>query len=161
MDARAAHLIAALGLTPHPEGGYYREIYRSQDVVQPTDGRGDRASLTTIYFLLVAGQVSRWHRVAADEAWHYYEGAALELLTADEHFDQVARREVGSVMEDARPVHVVPANMWQAACSTGAYTLMGCTVAPGFDFADFQMLDADPKLAESVKRGRPDLARFI
>jgi predicted cupin superfamily sugar epimerase len=161
MDARAAQLITSLALIAHPEGGYFREVYRSADRVQPNDGRGDRASLTTIYFLLVAGQVSRWHRVAADEAWHHYEGAALELLTADADFRRVTRERLGALTEGAHPVHVVPANSWQAAQSTGVYTLVGCTVAPGFEFADFQMLDADPTIAAFVKRAHPDVAPFI
>jgi len=161
MDPRAAQLITSLGLTPHPEGGYFREVYRSDGRVHPTDGRGERAALTTIYFLLVAGQVSRWHRVAADEAWHYCEGAALELLTADEDFESVTREQLGVLTESAHPVHVVPANRWQAARSTGAYTLVGCTVAPGFEFADFQMLNADPNVTETVRRAHPDVARFI
>ena len=79
MDARASQLIERLGLVAHPEGGCFRQVYRSSTTVQPADDRGARPSLTTIYFLLVSGEVSRWHRVASDEAWHYYEGDPLEL----------------------------------------------------------------------------------
>ena len=82
MDARASQLIQQLGLVAHPEGGCFRQVYRSSTTVQPADDRGVRPSLTTIYFLLVAGEVSRWHRVASDEAWHYYEGDPLELWSA-------------------------------------------------------------------------------
>ena len=82
MDARASQLIEQLGLVAHPEGGCFRQVYRSSTTVQPADDRGVRPSLTTIYFLLVAGEVSRWHRVASDEAWHYYEGDPLELFGA-------------------------------------------------------------------------------
>jgi predicted cupin superfamily sugar epimerase len=167
MDARAAHLIASLSLTPHPEGGYFREVYRSASRVQTTDGRGERAAVTTIDFLLVEGQVSRWHRVASDEAWHYYEGASLELLTADERFETIERIRVGAVGpvgpvdDDRQAVHVVPARRWQAARSLGAYTLVGCTVAPGFDFADFEMLDPRSREADTIRRSHSDAALFI
>jgi len=139
VDPRAAHLISTLCLQPHPEGGHYREVFRSGSVVQPLDARPPRAALTTIYFLLAAGEVSRWHRVASDEAWTFYEGAVLELFSFDGQTRQGARHRLHTVGEDARPVHVVPAGVWQAARTTGAYTLVGCTVGPGFDFADFEM----------------------
>ena len=161
MDARAAQLITSLSLTPHPEGGYFREVYRSAVRVQTARGRGERAALTTIYFLLAEGQVSRWHRVASDEVWHYYEGAALELFAADEGFEAVTRHIVGAAGDSAFPVHVIPAGQWQAARSTGAYTLVGCTVAPGFEFADFEMLDPLSRDAQTIRRAHPDAARFI
>jgi hypothetical protein len=129
-----------LDLRPHPEGGYYREIVRSRLQVQPQDSRPVRAALTSIYFLLTAGDISRWHRVASDEVWHFYEGDALELLTIDQDTQQVEQYVLGAVSLDARPAHAVPAGVWQAARSTGAYTLVGCTVGPGFDFADFEIL---------------------
>ena len=158
---RAAGLIDALDLTPHPEGGYFREVYRSAARVQPADGRAARLALTTIYFLLVAGQVSRWHRVASDEVWHYYEGDALELLVADAGFDVVSRRQLGPVGHGIEPVQVVLAGEWQAARPAGRYTLVGCTVGPGFEFEDFQMLDSLPDEAAALKRRHPDLAVFI
>jgi predicted cupin superfamily sugar epimerase len=161
MDPRAADLISSLGLAPHPEGGYFREVYRSASRVGSFDGRSERASLTTIYFLLTAGDVSRWHRVASDEVWHYYEGGALTLFTADAHFRQVTRRVLGRVGDDTRPVHVVPAGEWQAARPTGAYSLAGCTVGPGFEFADFQLLRDRADDAEAVRRRHPDVAEFI
>ena len=161
MDSRAADLIRGLGLTPHPEGGYYREIYRSAARVQPLDGRTDRLALTTIYFLLVAGQVSRWHRVGSDEVWHHYEGGPLELLVADAGFGDVSRRRLGPVADKTQPVQVVVAGEWQAARPIGAYTLVGCTVGPGFEFSDFQMLDALPDEAATLKHRHPDLAMFI
>jgi uncharacterized protein len=152
MDERAGELISSLGLVPHPEGGHFREVYRSASGVRPDDGRPVRSALTTIFFLLARGEVSRWHRVASDEAWHHYEGAPLELFTADREFGEVTRRVLGPVGTGAGPVHVVPAGAWQAARSLGAYTLVGCTVGPGFDFADFEMLRDLPE-AEGV-RGR-------
>ncbi len=161
MDSHAAHLISSLGLVPHPEGGHFREVYRSASRVQPLDERSERAALTTIYFLLTTGEVSHWHRVASDEVWHYYEGDALELFIADLHFEQLTRRVLGPVGEGAQPVHVVPAHSWQAARSMGAYTLVGCTVGPGFDFADFQLLRGLPAEAEAVRRRHSEAAVFL
>jgi len=165
MDSRAPAvidtLIDTLGLKPHPEGGHYGEVYRSAGRVQPLDARGDRAALTTIYFLLAAGEVSRWHRVASDEVWHYYAGDPLELFVADPGFADVTRRVLGPVGGRVRPVHVVAADQWQAARSTGAYTLVGCTVGPGFEFADFQMLDASSGEMEALRRRDPALAGLI
>ena len=161
MDSRAADLFRRLGLRPHPEGGYYREIFRSAARVQPLDGRTDRLALTTIYFLLVAGQVSRWHRVASDEVWHHYEGSPLELLVADAGFGDVSRHPLGPVGDNREPVRVVMAGEWQAARSMGPYTLVGCTVGPGFEFADFEMLDSLPAEAATLKQRHPDLALFI
>lgn len=160
MHSRAAQLIASLGLAPHPEGGHFREVYRSPSGVQPLDARSGRAALTTIYFLLTAGEVSRWHRVASDEVWHHYEGDALELIMVESGFDASTRHLLGPLGEGARPVQVVPANVWQAARSTGDYTLVGCTVGPGFDFADFVMLRDLPAEAEAAKR-HPELALFV
>lgn len=158
---RAAELIATLGLTPHPEGGHYRELYRSPTGVQPEDGRPARPSLTTIYFLLAEGEVSRWHRVGSDEVWHVFEGAPLELLTAEPGMEHVTTQVLGAVRDGLVPEHVVPAHWWQAARSTGAYTLVGCIVAPGFDFADFAMLRDMPDVAAAVRRRHPAVAMFI
>lgn len=170
-------LVETLGLAPHPEGGYYREVYRSPAIVRPGDGRGDRTALTTIFFLLPAGSSSCWHRVASDEAWHFHEGDPLELFTADASWSTVTRHVLGGIRAGGAgggdiagapparpsaepfPVHVVAAGCWQAARSTGAYTLVGCTVGPGFDFADFEML-RDTPLADDVRR-RPDAAAFV
>jgi predicted cupin superfamily sugar epimerase/RimJ/RimL family protein N-acetyltransferase len=148
-DARVSALIRDLGLQPHPEGGYFAEVFRSDARVATTDGRGERRALTTIYYLLAAGQVSRWHRVRSDEVWHFYEGAPLELLVVSSGAasftpHSLTRHRLGPVLEQARPTYTVRAGDWQAARTTGAYTLVGCTVGPGFDFADFTMArDAD------------------
>jgi len=148
-------------MVPHPEGGYFSEVYRSTARVQPADGRTDRAALTTIYFLLVSGEVSRWHRVASDEVWHYYEGDALELWSADADFNAVTRHVVGRVDDGLRPVHVITPGQWQAARTTASYTLVGCTVGPGFDFSDFEMLDQTADAAEMVRQRHPELAVFV
>ncbi|SRR5690606_11373887 len=153
MDERAAQLIAVLGLHPHPEGGHFREVFRAGAEVEPRDGRGTRSALTTIYFLLRAGEVSRLHRVASDEAWHFYEGDPLELgwLDAQGTFRRV---RLGPVGEAAAPVAVVPAGCWQAARPLGAYALVGCSVGPGFDFADFELVSRETAatLPETVPR---------
>ena len=168
MDRRAAHLIAALRLERHPEGGYFREVFRSPQLVHPQQSHGERPALTTIYFLLAADDVSRWHRLTADEIWHFYEGSPLELLTINESAPAVQCRRLGSVAErsdracaSGEPVLVVPAHTWQAARTTGAYTLVGCSVAPGFEYADFVMLRDRPReLAQFTATGL-DLRSFI
>jgi predicted cupin superfamily sugar epimerase len=150
--ARATELIARLALEPHPEGGSYRQLHKSSSSVITDDGRGSRAALTTIYFLLEAGQHSRWHRVRSDEVWHFYEGAPLELLVMTPSFTEVSVITLGT-HDAAASVHVVPAGWWQAARPTGAYALVGCTVAPGFEFADLDFLPT----VEPLRRLRPDL----
>lgn len=128
---QADDLIARLELQPHPEGGHYRETFRD------ASGQG-RAASTAIYYLLKAGEVSHWHRVDAAEVWHWYAGAPLELRIAEN--GPAVRLLLGSnIAGGEQPQVVVPANTWQSARSLGAYTLAGCTVAPGFEFAGFEM----------------------
>jgi predicted cupin superfamily sugar epimerase len=129
----AADIIARLELKPHPEGGHFRETFR--DIRVNANGR---PVSTAIYFLLARGERSRWHRIDAVEVWHYYAGSALllEIADGDSHRSirlgpDLAAREV--------PQAIVPANAWQAAESCGDWTLAGCTVAPGFDFAAFEL----------------------
>ena len=133
MNLSAADIIARLELRPHPEGGYYRETFRDKRV----DENG-RAHSTAIYFLLARGERSRWHRIDAAEIWHYYAGSTLNLQIANDEDKRSVRLgrdlAVGEV-----PQAVVPAHAWQAAESTGAWTLVGCTVAPGFDFSKFEV----------------------
>jgi len=150
MHPRAAELIATLDLKPHPEGGFYREIFRSALRVRPDDERGERAALTTIYFLLPAGAVSRWHLVTSDEVWHLYEGGPLELLEMDVELRNLERYTLAAVAPDRRPVHTVAANRWQAARTLGDYALVGCTVGPGFEFADFRLLAEDAVIPSVV-----------
>jgi len=140
---RPDDLIAALGLQPHPEGGWYAEVFRSSSTVTPADGRGTRRALTTIYFLLTAGQTSRLHRVSSDEVWHFYEGDPLELTIAPGDLASLSRTTLGPAGESSAPVFTVPAGFWQGARPLGAYTLVGCTVGPGFEFADFELLAAE------------------
>ncbi len=162
MHQRAAELIATLDLRPHPEGGFYREVYRSASHVTTGDARDERAALTTIFFLLPGGTHSRWHRVDSDEVWHFYEGDPLELLELDARAETLARHRLGPVDETTqRPVHTIAAGAWQAARTLGDYTLVGCTVGPGFEFADFRMLADDPALAAVVRRAWPMVASLV
>jgi hypothetical protein len=138
----ASALVQRLGLAPHPEGGWYREIHRSAERI--TTPRGERSALTTIYYLLEQDQVSRWHVVASDEIWHFYAGGPLELLLYTPGTRAFERHVLGPPVASQQPVGIVPAGVWQAARSTGAWSLVGCNVGPGFDFADFQFVAALP-----------------
>ena len=121
----ADEIIRTLNLQPHPEGGWFRETYRD-------------AASTAIYYLLKAGERSHWHRIASSEIWHWYAGAPLELRMADGASRQT--QILGpAVAQGQRPQAVVPPRAWQAARSLGEFTLAGCTVAPPFDFATFEM----------------------
>jgi predicted cupin superfamily sugar epimerase len=162
MHARAAELIEKLELQPHPEGGFFREIFRSSESVTPADGRGTRAAVTTIYFLLTNGTCSRWHRVRSDEVWHLYEGGPLELLEADLNARVLNRHRLAALGDgDQAPVHTVSAGRCQAARPMGEYALVGCTVAPGFDFTDFEMLANDSAASTSLKEAWPELASML
>jgi predicted cupin superfamily sugar epimerase len=139
----AADLVSTLALQPHPEGGWYREIYRSPTRVETP--RGSRSALTTIYYLLEQKQLSRWHVVQADEIWHFYAGAPLELVAYTPTSRAVERHLLDSPTSS---VAVIPTGVWQAARSLGEYSLVGCTVGPGFEFADFQFVSALASHAE-------------
>ena len=210
-SVRAADLVSQLALQPHPEGGWYREIYRSPTRVTTT--RGSRSALTTIYYLLEQSQLSRWHVVQADELWHFYAGAPLELVAYTPTTRVVERHVLGHVGEGSHgvpphgvPPHggpagastgaarggpaaasgaaqggltgapsgaaqggltsapsgavsvsIIPTGVWQAARSLGEYSLVGCTVGPGFEFADFQFVSELPSHADHFKG---DLAPF-
>lgn len=150
-ESRADALVRELGLAPHPEGGFYRELFRSRRMVRTDDGRSERWAATTIFYLLRGGDVNKWHRVASDEIWHFYEGAPLELHLLDGAVTRAKTEIVGPVGEGSIPVRVVPAGCWQAVRCTGEYTLAGCTVAPGFEFSDFRLLREFPDLSARLK----------
>ena len=139
----AEEIVTILNLAPHPEGGYFRETFRDPNVLAPTTGPA-RAASTAIYFLLEEGQVSRWHTVDAAEAWHWYHGAPLRLSTAPGKSGPVTDTILGIDLKNGqRPQTVVPAGIWQQAQSLGHWSLVGCTVAPGFSFDGFHMAPAD------------------
>jgi predicted cupin superfamily sugar epimerase len=140
MKPTVQEIIERLGLTPHPEGGFYRETWRSRLSLAGLPHAGPRSASTAIYFLLPAGAFSALHRVASDEVWHHYDGDPLDLHEIDDagaHTLVVLGRDLS---QGQIPQHVVPAGRWQAAVPRGdRYALCGCTVAPGFDFRDFEM----------------------
>ena len=130
----AADIAAQLELRPHPEGGHYRETFR--------DPRGDasgRSLSTAIYFLLARHERSHWHRIDAVEIWHYYAGSALSLRIANDGCAPHAVTLGPDLASGERPQAIVPVSAWQSAETTGDWTLVGCTVAPGFDFATFEL----------------------
>lgn len=135
---RAAELIAALELQPHVEGGHYRRFYTA------AAAHGERPALSAIHFLLAAGEVSDWHAVDAEEAWHHAEGDALELLIYHPAERRVERHRLGPLAEGGEPACVVPAHAWQAARPLGQYALATCTVAPAFEFGGFRLLGDEP-----------------
>jgi len=134
----ADETVRRLGLVPHPEGGFYRETFRSPLKIRLPDGR-ERSASTAICYLLPEGAWSAWHRVRADELWHHYEGAPLQLFRLGMEPARLDRRS---------PQAVVPAGVWQAALPDGGATLCGCTVAPGFEFEDFELATLETLLAE-------------
>lgn len=144
----ASDIIASLGLAPHPEGGFYRETHRGSLVLEGLPHGAPRAAHTAIYFLLPAGTFSALHRVRSDEVWHHYDGDPIDLHTIDDAGRHLVVRLGKDLASGERPQHVVPAGVWQAAVPKGArWALCGCTVAPGFDFADFEMPDRASLLA--------------
>jgi len=132
----ADEIIRHLGMRPHPEGGHFVETYRAP---VPDQAGGGRSPGTAIYFLLKAGERSHWHRVDADEIWHHYAGAPLELSISGDG-NSVRHLRLGADFGvGEQPQAVVPHHVWQAARSLGAWTLVGCTVSPGFEFKGFEM----------------------
>lgn len=133
-DMTAAEVAKLLDLQPHPEGGRYRETWRDARLVE-----GGRAASSLIYFLLEAGEVSDWHRVDAAEVWHHYAGAPLVLTMSANGHDAEAHHLGPDISMRQRPQIVVPQGCWQTATSLGRWTLVGCTVAPAFDFKGFEL----------------------
>ena len=161
MSGRAGELVRALQLQPHPEGGYYREVFRSPHTVAPLDARGARCALTTIDFLLARGQFSAWHRVTSDEAWHLLDGGPLRLVLMPPELDRIEVVDLGAAGTTTLR-HVVPAHWWQAAEPLADFAYAGATVGPGFDFADFSFgRDADVDVRDAITRLRPESLRLL
>ena len=145
MQIDVDQIIEFLGLIPHPEGGYYQETFR--DLPNSSDEPGafdERALSTAIYFLLTEGQKSHWHRIDCSEVWHWYAGSPLALSISSAQ-DQLATTKIlgNNLVEGQRPQIVIPANHWQSAQSLGPWSLVGCTVAPGFEFDSFELSDPE------------------
>ena len=148
MQPEALRLIEALDLAPHPEGGFYRETFRAELLVEGLPRGGPRAASTAIYYLLPAGSFSALHRVRSDEVWHHYDGDPVDLHLLDDAGGYRIVRLGPGWDTGERPQQVVPGGVWQAAVPLGdRFSLCGCTVAPGFDFADFE-LGSRPQLLE-------------
>lgn len=136
-DMTADEVIDALTLAPHPEGGYYRETWVARGLEAMCIG--DRPAGTAIYFLLKAGEKSHWHKVDATEIWHFYAGAPLILSTAEMLGGPYQHARLGPNLPMESPQIVVPIGHWQSAETTGEWTLVGCTVSPGFQFEGFEL----------------------
>ncbi len=154
MKTRYLQWIDTLGLQPHPEGGHYREMYRSSDVLPrpglPSRFRNDRNACTSIYYLLGHPETSRFHRILSDEIWHHYEGSAvlIHMIGPDGGYSLVTLGTDPGAGET--PQAVVPYGRWFAAeiRERDGYALMGCTVSPGFDFEDFELADRNRLTAQ-------------
>ncbi|MEO1015200.1 MAG: cupin domain-containing protein [Pseudomonadota bacterium] len=133
----AKDIISALNLAPHPEGGWFRETFR--DVAE----EGGRGASTAIYYLLQAGERSHWHRIDAAEIWHFYAGGPLALTISENGVDACGYRMGPNVLVGDRPQVVVPPGAWQTAEPLGPWTLVGCTVAPAFEFDAFELAPDD------------------
>ncbi|WP_395338185.1 cupin domain-containing protein [Ningiella sp. W23] len=164
MHPRIQALIGLFNLQPHPEGGYYSEEYRSEEQVASYVDSEKRASVSHIYFLLARGQVSRWHKVLHDEIWNVYEGDPLRILTLStkDNSNRLADDIIGKQNTQGREDYfkVITGGDYQAAESTGAYTFVGCSVAPGFEFRDFSYIE-DEATRAIVKDYKKDYQKFL
>lgn len=160
MHPRPEALIRELALRPHPEGGWFAELFRSERLVDPLDGRARRPGLTGIWFLMLAGQKSAWHVVDSDEIWIHFEGAPIRLWTFDPASGALDGATLGPLAAGAAPQRVVRAGIWQAAEPMGEYSLSGACVGPGFDFADFRLLADEPHIRKQLEATAPDLLRL-
>ena len=161
MESHVETLIASLELVAHPEGGWFREVFRSEQATEPGDGRGERAALSVIYFLLARGERSRWHGLRSDEQWTFLEGDPLALYLADLERERKESVLLGPPGDGHLSTTIVQAGVWQAARTTGAYTLVTCTVGPGFEFQDFRFLEDDPLAAQRLASEWPEAAAFL
>ena len=142
LDKSSSEIINKFKLKPHPEGGWFREIIRGENYVTRKDGQ-KRNNITSIYYLLCKSERSKWHRLnSSDEIWIYLQGAPLNLYFLD---DKKALKNIR--LDSKNPIEMIPSGYWQAAKSSGEFTLASCCVGPGFDFKDFEMLrNLDPSL---------------
>jgi len=145
MSSKAKTWIEKLDLQPHPEGGHFREVYRSEEVIfkenLPNRYQGDRSFSTSIYFLLERGEISAFHRLRSDETWYYHDGDNLEIFIIDKA-GSLLRKTLGlNIEEGEKPQITIERGSWFAARTLGEFTFVGCNVSPGFDFVDFEMGD--------------------
>jgi len=154
MHFKIKQLVEKLELLPHPEGGFYKETYRSKGVIKPeslrNDIEGERNYATGIYFLLISDNFSAFHRIKQDEMWHFYDGSPLIVHIIDQNGKYKAV-EIGRNIEKGEvPQYVVPADCWFASSvkESNNYSFVGCTVSPGFDFRDFELADREKLIEE-------------
>ncbi|MCH2107963.1 MAG: cupin domain-containing protein [Polyangiaceae bacterium] len=138
----AKDIIEKLGLTQHPEGGWYKETWRANESVGPAGSPSSRKVGTAIFYLLSAGETSAWHRIDATEIWHFYAGAPLELRTQQGQTEVRTQHLGTNFLEGELPQIIIAPGAWQCARSLGAWTLVGCTVSPGFEFEKFELAPA-------------------
>ncbi len=154
MDPAVKNIIECYNMQPHPEGGYYKETYRSQEVVDqkalPQRFSGQRQFSTAIYFLLERGNFSAFHRIKSDECWHFYEGETLLIYVIDEHANLLVIKLGNNVLKGETFQYVVPAGCWFASVPAegSTFSFVGCTVSPGFDFADFELAEKEALINE-------------
>jgi len=156
LHPEAARIVEKHNMQAHPEGGFFVETFRSNRLVETTDGRGARSALTHILFLLDASfkdGISRLHRVRSDEVWQYITGAPLTLTCLSPDLSEAS----DSILNLDHPSLTVPADAWQASRTYGPWTLVGCTVGPGFDFQDFTMMKDEPETTKQLLASYPHL----
>ncbi len=159
MNPTPRELIAKLGLEPHQEGGWFRQVYKSGTQVQAPQGQ--RSAVTTIYYLLEHGRACPWHVVQSDEIWHFYYGAPTELLSYDPLARKLIRHRLTAVNGNGEQVAVIPAGSWQAAHCLGEYVLVGCTVSPGYENHDFKWVRELPGHQQHFTGGMMGLKAFL
>ena len=157
MEAYVNRLIDQYKLNPHPEGGHYQEIYKSVHSVESSTVGQPRSTVTHIYFLLVKNQISKFHKVVHDEIWNFYEGDPIRLIK----YDGAAVKEELIGYQCGQYAAIIKGGVYQAAVSTGNYSLAGCTVAPGFEFEDFSLLKDHDETRESLLKSYPEYQQYI
>jgi len=159
----SAYWINSLGLLPHPEGGFYKETYRSNEEITnnalPDRFSGNRSFATAIYFLLEEGNFSAFHKIKSDEIWHFYDGSPVLIHTIDNDGTLITYKLGNSPIDGVFPQITIPANTWFASESTGNFSLVGCTVSPGFDFNDFEMANRK-RLVNLFEKHRAIIEKF-
>jgi len=158
MQHHIQNIIKKYNLIPHPEGGYYREIFRSPTTITSPAVNKERTSATHIYFFLMEKQISKFHKVVHDEIWNFYQGDALKIITFD---GETAKETIIGYRQKDGYAEIIPGGCYQAAESTGEYSLVGCTVAPGFEFEDMSFLSQDDSIKRKLLESYPEYEKFI
>ena len=165
MEQESKYWIEKLGMQKHPEGGYYKEVYRSDEIIShqtlPSRFEGDRCFSTSIYFLLESNSFSAFHRIKSEEIWHFYKGTSLTLFIITED-GRLILMQLGDNIDNGEHLQiVVPRNAWFAAQvnTNSSFTLVGCTVSPGFDFNDFELADCS-KLCEEFPQYKKNIKKM-